>query len=388
MNLWKRTHPITPIKAILKKCESVFDDEWKEQTVEGWQRPWTKATKRKYEKTVNLLNELKLKQEEKRRKEKEKEQKKSDKMEADDENENGDDDDVDVEKQNGDKTKEQQDGSARDLPVVVSNGDTEPDAVSNGISHGVSNGNVNGKEEAEDDEDIDPKLSVKYNHGLYCFSCVKKFHSSGVMQGHFKSKKHRAKKAIGLLEYKVALFADLLSDAILGAVEYIEKKQTKTYDEIRMELEDAERGEDDYDDYDRFHYDSDDMEDDPSILNPLQIPLDFDGKPIPYWLYKFRGLNRYFDCEICDQRYRGPRAFERHFREWKHAHHMRMLNIPNTKDFHMITTRKDAELLNMKIQQSKASQSWDPEREEEFEDNDGNVFKKQTYDQLRRQGVI
>jgi len=373
VNLWKRTHPITPIKAILKKCESVFDDEWKEQTVEGWQRPWTKATKRKYEKTVNLLNDLKLKQEEKRKKEKaEKEKAKNDKMEADDD----EDDDL----QNGEQTEQSKDEQNGDQPMVIPNGD----------SHSA----LNGKEEVDrddkdkDEDNLDIKSSVKYNYGLYCFCCVKKFKSLGTMRGHFNSKKHRAKKAIGLLEYKVSLFADLLSDAILGAVEYIEKKQTKTYEEIRMELEDAERGEDEYDDYDRFHYDSDDMEDDPSILNPLQIPLDFDGKPIPYWLYKFRGLNRYFDCEICDQRYRGPRAFERHFREWKHAHHMRMLNIPNTKDFHMITTRKDAELLNMKIQQAKASQSWDPEREEEFEDNDGNVFKKQTYDQLRRQGVI
>ena len=42
------------------------------------------------------------------------------------------------------------------------------------------------------------------------------------------------------------------------------------------------------------------------IYNPLKIPLDFDGKPIPYWLYKFRGLNRYFKCQICGNReYRG-----------------------------------------------------------------------------------
>ena len=213
-----------------------------------------------------------------------------------------------------------------------------------------------------------------------------------MQNGHFKSKKHLEKKKIALLEYKLILFADLLSDAILGTVEYIEKKQTKTYDEIRLELEEAEKEDDDYYDYrqngHKGGYDSDDLEDDPSILNPLQIPLDFDGKPIPYWLYKFRGLNRYFECEICDTRYRGPRAFERHFREWKHAHCMRILNIPNTKDFHMITRREDAELLNQKIQSSKLSKSWNPEIEEEFEDNDGNVFKKSMYDQLKRQGVV
>lgn len=28
-------------------------------------------------------------------------------------------------------------------------------------------------------------------------------------------------------------------------------------------------------------------------------PLDRDGKPIPYWLYKLHGLNHEFKCEVC-----------------------------------------------------------------------------------------
>ena len=28
-----------------------------------------------------------------------------------------------------------------------------------------------------------------------------------------------------------------------------------------------------------------------SIYNPKDVPLDFDGKPIPYWLFKLHGLN-------------------------------------------------------------------------------------------------
>ena len=358
MDFWRRTHPITPTKAILRKCESVFNDEWKEKAVEGWQKPWSKKTKEKYAKSINFA-ELRQKEAAKRKKREQekkaaKRKKMSDKMEEDD-----------------DGNEEEEENEDIDIAQQA-------------------------KVDEDEDEDIDINLSVRYNHGLYCFACVRKFHALGSMNGHFASKKHKAKIAIALLEYKVALFADLLSESIMDAVEYIEKKQTKTYEEIKLELEEAEN-EDDEDPNDwrrrkgRFndYGDSDDdMADDPSILNPLQIPLDFDGKPIPYWLYKFRGLNRYFDCEICDQRYRGPRAFERHFREWKHAHHMRMLNIPNTKDFHMITRREDAELLHAKLQGAKLSKSWDPEREEEFEDNEGNVFKKSMYDQLKRQGVV
>jgi len=33
------------------------------------------------------------------------------------------------------------------------------------------------------------------------------------------------------------------------------------------------------------------VEDDrPKNSNPLNIPLGYDGKPIPYWLYKLHGL--------------------------------------------------------------------------------------------------
>lgn len=171
------------------------------------------------------------------------------------------------------------------------------------------------------------------------------------------------------------------------------KKQTRTYDEIIKELQEAEEGEEisDIDNDENRNEDNEDDEDDydPSITNPLDIPLDFDGKPIPYWLYKFRGLNRYFKCEICaDYEYRGPRAFERHFREWRHAHGMRRLGIPNTKDFHMITKIDDALKLYEKLKQEKQRVTWNPEDEEEFEDTEGNVFKKSTYDQLKRQGVI
>ena len=36
--------------------------------------------------------------------------------------------------------------------------------------------------------------------------------------------------------------------------------------------------------------DSDEEED--YIYNPLKLPLGWDGKPIPYWLYKLHGLNQ------------------------------------------------------------------------------------------------
>jgi hypothetical protein len=50
------------------------------------------------------------------------------------------------------------------------------------------------------------------------------------------------------------------------------------------------------------------------IYNPLNLPLGYDGKPIPYWLYKLHGLGIEYKCEICgNYSYWGRRAFDRHF---------------------------------------------------------------------------
>lgn len=44
------------------------------------------------------------------------------------------------------------------------------------------------------------------------------------------------------------------------------------------------------------------------IYNPLNLPLGWDGKPIPYWLYKLHGLGVEYKCEICgDYSYKGRR---------------------------------------------------------------------------------
>ena len=37
---------------------------------------------------------------------------------------------------------------------------------------------------------------------------------------------------------------------------------------------------------------SDSEEEDEFVYNPLKLPLGYDGKPIPYWLYKLHGLNQ------------------------------------------------------------------------------------------------
>ena len=130
------------------------------------------------------------------------------------------------------------------------------------------------------------------------------------------------------------------------------------------------------------------------------------GKPIPYWLYKLHGLNISYNCEICGNfTYKGPKAFQRHFAgnisrdmctpfqfaffsEWRHAHGMRCLGIPNTAHFANVTNIEDAMALWEKIKVQKFEDAWKPDHEEEYEDSKGNVVNKKTYDDLKRQGLL
>jgi splicing factor 3A subunit 3 len=106
----------------------------------------------------------------------------------------------------------------------------------------------------------------------------------------------------------------------------VEKKQTLSAAELEADNEEDS-------DFIASESDDDDDTNDP-VNNPLRLPLGFDGKPIPYWLYKLHGLNLEFTCEICgNYSYWGRRAYERHFKEPRHQHGMRCLKIPNTKAF-------------------------------------------------------
>uniref|UniRef100_A0A6N2K9Y1 Matrin-type domain-containing protein n=1 Tax=Salix viminalis TaxID=40686 RepID=A0A6N2K9Y1_SALVM len=130
-------------------------------------------------------------------------------------------------------------------------------------------------------------------------------------------------------------------------------------------------------------------DDDEQIYNPLKLPMGWDGKPIPYWLYKLHGLGQELKCEICgNHSYWGRRAFERYFKEWRHQHGMRCLGIPNTKNFNEITSIKEAQELWKRIQERQGVNKWRPDLEEEYEDKEGNIYNKKTYTDLQRQGLI
>ena len=200
---------------------------------------------------------------------------------------------------------------------------------------------------------------------------------------------------IARLECIVTALLDPVRPKLEATIRRTERRQTQTLKEREREMADELYGagvvlkkhkKNNGNDSDV----SDSDEEDTPIYNPKNVPLDWDGKPIPYWLFKLHGLNHYFDCEICGggESYRGRRNFELHFAEQRHAAGMRALGIPNTKHFHGVTRIDDAQELWQSLQEKLQQQQFDGTKEEEYEDSSGNVLSRKTYEDLARQGLL
>lgn len=195
----------------------------------------------------------------------------------------------------------------------------------------------------------------------------------------------------------VSSLLDQLRPTLEGTRRRVERRTTQTENEKDQELEedingvpidesnprDGEKGGGDND-----SADEEDGEDAP-IYNPKNVPLGWDGKPIPYWLFKLHGLNHFYPCEICgNESYRGRRNFEKHFTESRHAYGMRCLSIPNTKHFHGVTKIADAQELWGRLRTVLEGNQFDVDQEEEYEDSHGNVLNRAQYEDLARQGLL
>ncbi len=116
-------------------------------------------------------------------------------------------------------------------------------------------------------------------------------------------------------------------------------------------------------------------------FNPLKLPLGWDGRPIPFWLYKLHGLGHEYPCEICGGHiYMGRQAFDRHFLEWRHAYGLKCLGIPNSKHFRDITKIADIHAVYERFRDLEKTEDTSADAIEEFEDDRGNVFNKKTYE--------
>ncbi|KAI4211852.1 MAG: hypothetical protein LQ351_005343 [Letrouitia transgressa] len=261
-----------------------------------------------------------------------------------------------------------------------------------------------------------PPTTEGTGKGIWCPDCRKEFFSDGTYKSHVNGKKHikaakaRQAESIGVngasvngynsdqsaavvaknlqeraiaeREFRIGKFASTLETIRNDTRVNVERKQGMTDRERQMELdaffaESAEAvpggpggvAEDD---------DSDDGEE--KIYNPLKLPLAWDGKPIPYWLYKLHGLGVEFSCEICGKFvYMGRRAFDKHFSEARHIYGLKCLGITNTTLFREITNIADALKLWDKIQKDKRKDKAAGENIVQMEDQQGNVMPEKVY---------
>jgi splicing factor 3A subunit 3 len=104
------------------------------------------------------------------------------------------------------------------------------------------------------------------------------------------NKEEAVLKEIAYYEYKIKRIKELFNDVIENTKNIIREKQSMNLDEIEADVIDEKE-------LDQIEFNE---EDEKKIYNPKNVPLGWDGKPIPYWLYKLHGLGVEHKCEICD----------------------------------------------------------------------------------------
>ncbi|TIB94518.1 hypothetical protein E3Q18_04260 [Wallemia mellicola] len=194
-------------------------------------------------------------------------------------------------------------------------------------------------------------------------------------------------KTLASQEALLRLYATILAGVRKETKAEIERKSALTAREREQELEEAQ--------YEEFTSNpieevvQEEKDDEGKIYNPLKLPLGWDGKPIPFWLFKLHGLGVEYECEICSGKvYNGRKNFEKHFQEGTHAYGMRALGLPNTKHFHEITKIADALALAEKLKIQGRQETQANATVEEIEDDQGNVYDMKTYNQLKKQGLL
>ena len=259
--------------------------------------------------------------------------------------------------------------------------------------------------------------------GIWCPDCEKEFTNENVYKNHLTGKKHiraaEAKKAAGLIdtdgdttqsttrlesgqrlkeriiashEHRIRNIAKYLTNERSNTRVNVERKQGMTERERQQEL-DALMAEDDAAAAAGGRESDDESDSEEKIYNPLKLPLAWDGKPIPYWLYKLHGLGVEYTCEICGNFvYMGRRAFDKHFSEARHVYGLKCLGISGAGAssglFREITGIDDAINLWDKIKREKKDKEGKDDSVVQMEDGEGNVMPERIYYDLQKQGIL
>ena len=271
-------------------------------------------------------------------------------------------------------------------------------------------------------KDLLQKESIKATRqadALWCGDCEKDFNNENVYRNHLTGRKHvkaaEARKqmqgdtsqdtngakahtnvsadrlkehAIAEREYRVGKLTAAMSTERSDTRVNVERKQGMTERERKQEMENLFNSSETL--YTQTQdQDGEDEDGEEKIYNPLKLPLAWDGKPIPFWLYRLHGLGVEFPCEICGNFvYMGRRAFDKHFNEARHIHGLRCLGINNTSLFRDIIHIQEAMNLWEKIQRENKKTRVDEGTVVQMEDAEGNVMPEKVYYDLQKQGLL
>jgi splicing factor 3A subunit 3 len=255
--------------------------------------------------------------------------------------------------------------------------------------------------------------------GVWCPFCKAEFKNENVYKSHLSGKKHKRaveaaketedgteskppmqssntisttaqhlkERAIAAREFRIQKLAAAMQTQRADTRMNVERKQGMTDRERAQEL--AALYADNPEGSTTAIKEDSDEDGEEKIYNPLKLPLAWDGKPIPFWLYKLHGLGVEYPCEICGNFvYMGRRAFDKHFNEARHIWGLKALGITNATLFREITSIEDAQNLWTKIQTDKKKEKQGHDNIVQMEDSEGNVMPEKVYHDLRKQGLL
>ena len=195
--------------------------------------------------------------------------------------------------------------------------------------------------------------NVEFVKDLFCTPCNKQFANSSVYNGHLSGKKHLKNSERDLkgksrpeslenrileVQFRISAYLTHLESTVRDTASRVEAISVLTDTERQVMMEEEEEGATEVIIDETSFKDIDDK-----IFNPLNVPLGWDGKPIPLWLFKLHGLGVEYPCEICGGYvYMGRRSYDRHFTEYRHTYGLKCLGIENEKRFYGIVKIDDA----------------------------------------------
>lgn len=244
-----------------------------------------------------------------------------------------------------------------------------------------------------------------------CLYCNKIFTNDSVYQIHLNSKKHKINltknNEIVKTECKIVDYLqNLLNSQFSLTLNEIERLELLTLRERELEKSDlkpSDTGEfstidifynyslrSKHDNKDSNGANAGEEEEEDENVNPLNLPIGPDGRPMPFWLWKVKGLGHEFKCEICDNEiFKGRSNYLKHFKNETHIEGLKKIGINNNYQlFKDLNTKKEVLLLynNLKKKQRNDIQFLD--NVEQVEDDEGNIMNKKVYDQLQKQGLL